>query len=118
MIGRTFYRHLNRHRGDDGPWGWITESPDWQSRAVAYWSGWAGGDGAAVLCGHPAQPDHDIRLPWAIVPETRKPWEAESWRVVNAAGYTVLASICDLAIAEEAVRRAAAAATDRIPPAL
>lgn len=109
MTDRTFYRHLNRHGGADGQWGWITEAPDWQSTPVAYWSGWAGGDGAAALCRHPLQPDHDICLPWSIVHETRKPGEVESWRVVNAAGYTVLTSIYDWTVADEAVQRAESA---------
>ena len=99
-----YYRHRNRHGGGDGQWGWITALPDWQSTPVAHWTGWAGSDGATVLCGHPRQPDHDYCLPWSVVAETKiNAWDADSWRVINSKGYTVLSDIHDWCIAEKVV---------------
>ena len=104
----TYYKHRNRHDGHEGPWGWITTSPDWQSGAVAYWCGWAGVDGANVLCGFPLQPDHDIRLPWSVVEEERQYAVEPTYAVRNALGYTVLSGMKSRELAEEVCKMAAA----------
>jgi hypothetical protein len=105
----TYYKHRNRHDAREGPWGWITTSPDWQSRPVAYWSGWAGIDGANVLCGYPLRLDHDIRLPWSVVESRREhPWSPVLYEVRNALGYTVLSGMKSRELAEEVCKMAAA----------
>lgn len=91
----AFHIHENRHRGHDGPWGWITRTPDWRSAAVGYWSGSEPRPGTVP----------DLR---AVERDHSSAWNRSAaskpdmkWCLVNAADQRVIPSIPDEATARE-----------------